>query len=206
MLKEGTFGPDTSITLYGDMLPDEFFYSNRISGSQMLKNGNLLICIGNEGQFLEVNENREVVWNYINPVGFNISIQGEPPSPTNSVFQVVKYYSDFPGFEGRDLTGGDKIEINPFDNCTLTDVAEPTLKESSSLLVNTLIHNSISLNKLDKHEWTLYLYDMTGQLIRSIKTQENIVYLDDIPSGLYVLKIDSEQGFFETSKVYITNE
>ena len=46
---------------------DQRFYSDRISGAQRLINGNTLICEGNTGRIFEVNPQKEVVWQYINP-------------------------------------------------------------------------------------------------------------------------------------------
>ena len=44
------------------------FFSTNISGAQRLANGNTLITEGAPGRVFEVTAEREIVWEYINPV------------------------------------------------------------------------------------------------------------------------------------------
>jgi len=64
------------------------FYSDHISGAQRLSNGNTLICSGVEGEFIEVNANKEVVWSYTNAF-----VNSTPMGESNSVFKIRKYES-----------------------------------------------------------------------------------------------------------------
>ena len=72
----------------------------------MLPNGNLLICVGNQGHFFEITSTSEIVWEFINPVGSSkIMAQGDDPSESgNKVFRAKKYSKQFPGFECHDLS------------------------------------------------------------------------------------------------------
>lgn len=65
---------------------DEGFFSDHISGAQRLSSGNTLICSGVDGEFIEVTNSGEVVWEYTNPY-FNTT----PKSDSNSVFKIRKY-------------------------------------------------------------------------------------------------------------------
>jgi len=92
-------------------LPNSF-YSQYISSAQRLPNGNTLINSGANGHFFEVTRDGEVVWEYINPVGDRTGdahgvykIMTDAVGRTfNSVFKVVRYPLDYPGFDGQDLT------------------------------------------------------------------------------------------------------
>jgi len=47
------------------------FYSPYISGAQRLNNGNTLITLGLPGLLLEVNRDKNVVWNFFNTLDEN---------------------------------------------------------------------------------------------------------------------------------------
>jgi hypothetical protein len=78
-----------------------------VSSAQRLENGNTLIGYGPQGRVLEVTRSGKVVWDYVNPYGAL-----RPTSPRNSgagfpiernwFFQVDRYPSDYPAFEGRE--------------------------------------------------------------------------------------------------------
>jgi len=56
-------------------------YAHQISGAQRLSNGNTLICVGTKGYFLEVTQEKDIIWEYINPYGL-----------VNSVYKIRRYY------------------------------------------------------------------------------------------------------------------
>ena len=102
------------------------FYSSYISGSQRLRNGNTLICNGAYGTFFEIDQQGNEVWKYVNPVVNNMVLsQGDSiPSSNNglanNVFRAEKYYTDFSGFIGHDITPKNPIENNPLVyNCQM---------------------------------------------------------------------------------------
>jgi hypothetical protein len=128
------FGPDKAIWSYHRPADGEFF-SLLLSGAQRLPNGNTLICSGIIGYLFEVTPQKEVVWEYNDPVrgDWGPSIPGAkgypgklnfkaawPQPPTGemnadppdggSVFRAYRYGPDFPGFAGKDLTPGSTIE------------------------------------------------------------------------------------------------
>ena len=89
-------------------------YSDIVSGAQRLPNGNTFITEGFHGRLMEVNQEGDVVWEYVNPSTRDGMItQGEPPNPEgianverNFLFRARKYGADYVGFEGKDLTPG----------------------------------------------------------------------------------------------------
>ena len=78
------------------------FSSHHISGSQRLPNGNTLVCSGWDGHLFEVTPDKEIVWEYVNP----ISRAGASnwTSGGNNVFRAHRYSPDYPGLKGKDLT------------------------------------------------------------------------------------------------------
>ena len=106
----GAYGPDALTWTWVAEPPTSFFAQNT-SGAHRLPNGNTLICHGPDGIFLEVNRAGEVVWHYVNPVyGSGAAVtQGSPASIW--VFRIHRYALDYPGFDGKDLTPGDPLEL-----------------------------------------------------------------------------------------------
>lgn len=126
-LEDGApFGPDAPSWIYPEV-GTIAFYSGNVSGAQRLPNGNTLLCEGANGRLTEVTPAEEVVWEYINPASaFGPLAQGSNPV-NNAVFLVRRYGPGFSGFDGRDLTPGEPIELQPdLTNCTTSaGVASP---------------------------------------------------------------------------------
>jgi len=83
------------------------FYGAHISGTERLPNGNTAICSGTTGHFFEVTADKEVVWEYQNPVGSNdeiVAAQTDANSRGFNTFRFYRYAPDFAGFAGKDLT------------------------------------------------------------------------------------------------------
>lgn len=126
--------PVAQTWIYSSDVPADF-NSPRYGGSQRLPNGNTLVCNSDKGEFLEVTPTKEIVWKYINPVISSGALaQGVVTTDAdgawiinNQVFRSYRYGPDYPGFVGKDLTPGDRIELYPdtdgdgiidnFDNC-----------------------------------------------------------------------------------------
>lgn len=82
-------------------------FLSHIGGSgQRLPNGNTLICSDTEGHLFEVTAQGQLAWEYINPVTRQGAVAELPDAlpMTNSVFRVLRYAPDYPGFRGRTLT------------------------------------------------------------------------------------------------------
>jgi len=143
------FYTDPGLNAYG---PDEFdwvygsteIYSSNISGVQRLANGNTLICSGTLGIFREVNVDKNIIWEYINPVGLNGPIiQGVPPS-LNNVFKISRYAPEYPGFNGLELVPGEPLELNPWPS-------DCEISKDTSALINLHVflegpYNGIDMN------------------------------------------------------------
>lgn len=113
------WGPVESDWRYPEEFDPEFFALNS-SGAHPLPNGNVLITEGGPGQLREINSVGDIVWSYVNPIGFAGSTpQGMFPSG-NAVFRATRYSADHPGLAGRDLPGLGVLEItNTPVTCTL---------------------------------------------------------------------------------------
>lgn len=199
------FAPLDSEVVYGQPEgQDQFMFSSRISGSQRLRNGNTLICVGQSANFIEVNEEKEIVWDYINPVGIFISTQGEMPNTSNNVFQTIKYYYDFEGFEGKDMTPGEKIELEPLDNCDLILDTEEILMETNIGLKTNIIQSFIDINNPDHLSIEYVIFDSAGKLVAKSPNSFSRDHRIDFGyqnSGMYFITIMSEGKSIYTNKL-----
>jgi len=81
--------------------PPASFYSQNISGTQRLPNGNTLICEGAGGRLFEVTASGEVVWEYFNTLSGEAQAgQGSDDHMRYAVFKVRRYAPDYAGFSG----------------------------------------------------------------------------------------------------------
>ena len=202
------YAPQASSIVYGEQNGPQTFFSQRISGSQRLSNGNTIICIGNSGRFLEVNQNQGIEWRYENPSGSFISEQGDPPqTSSNSVFQLIKYTPDFVGFDDKDLTPGEKIEINPTDNCDLVHTEELVSYELDAFhdMNNKTLHvKNNNINNLQ-----LYIYDIQGVFVEkvSIDNYGNFdYYTHQLNNSLYLALFLSNDKIIKQLKFAVINE
>ena len=115
------FGPAQIFWSY-DGQPDNVFFSQNISGANRLPNGNTLVCVGRDGHFFELNPQGDIVWDYINPVAPSGPVSQGTNINNNSVFRAYRYGVDYPAFEGKDMTPGEPIELNPLpSDCQIYD-------------------------------------------------------------------------------------
>lgn len=133
------YGPVSAAWQYKDSVPKKF-YSQIISGAQMLPNGNVLICSGVQGRFFEVTEKKKIVWEYRNPVNGNAVQQDGQTAMNNAVFRCELYPAAFKGFMNKTLYTGNPIEKASLPySCqyeTIAPTVVKTIPASGSVMVS----------------------------------------------------------------------
>jgi Arylsulfotransferase (ASST)/Secretion system C-terminal sorting domain len=192
-ITNSAYGPNAPDYIYTDPIINTNFFSHFLSSAQQLPNGNILICSGSTGYFFEIDSNNDKVWEYINPVSTSgVLSQGDNPFETgNIVFRAIRYPLNYAAFDGRDLTPGNPIELNPdLSNCTLLTTIENTLSEIKLYPNPTLdILNIQTTNNIDKIE----IYTILGELVTKKEYSKNI-NLNNLSNGLYIVKIHSNNS------------
>ena len=105
---------------YGPAKPDYIytapvitdFHSPFKSSAQRLPQGHMLICEGESGHIFEIDENENIVWEDVSPIGKSkVLNQGDDPTnESNIVYRAIKYTADYKAFDGKDLKPGLPIE------------------------------------------------------------------------------------------------
>ncbi|RMG88006.1 MAG: hypothetical protein D6714_01380 [Bacteroidetes bacterium] len=204
---DAPFGPDDlSWTYTAD--PPFSMYSSNISGAQPLPNGNVLICVGRDGHFLEVSPEKEIVWEYVNPVSGNqITTQGQQPQ-NNGVFRATRLPADYPAFADKDLTPGDPIELNPLpSDCEIYDgtvaVSAPA-EAGAARVVGNPVGEFISIENPRGTPLGFALFSPTGEKLFDtiLRSRQTLLPASDWPAGLLVARFfDPETGQITTQKL-----
>ena len=202
---DAPFGPEESEKVFGNE-SGETFYSPYLSNPQRLENGNTLINSGSPGSIFEVNENREIVWDYLIPLNGNSPYnQGQTPN-NNATFRAYRFAPDFSGFEGVDLTPGSTIENgNSPINCELfTDIDELEIELGIEIKYNHF-SQILELNNPNNLTINLSLFDVAGMEYFSEETTMNESYFEipKLRDGVYFVRILTENGQVLTKKIIV---
>ncbi|MEM7103408.1 MAG: aryl-sulfate sulfotransferase [Bacteroidota bacterium] len=207
------YGPVNLFWTYGTDL-DEFFYSSNISGALAMPNGNILICDGTKGNFIEVDLDGTVRWEYVSPITSNGAVtQGTTPNG-NNVFRALKYSADFPGFVGKDLTPGEPLEVDPLQyDCMIYDgvvTSAPILEVLHDVkILGNLIAETLYIENETGQFLSFEIYDLSGRKIidhnlREGISETNVNYLN---SGMYFVRIfDESRSRFVIEKIIVNKE
>lgn len=187
--------------------PTSDFFSNNISGTQRLANGNTIICEGVTGRFFEVDATGNIVWEYINPVNSAGPITQGNTASQNTVFRCTLYQPDYAGFSGQTLvSSGTPIENNPISyTCTASTGIKGTPVTTDILLANPFSEDIHLFSDKEINGANILLMSANGAIIKSwenISINANIPNLlttgEKLPEGLYILTVkanNTEQHF-----------
>lgn len=74
------------------------FFAMNMSGGVRLSNGHAFITLAPDGRFIEITDDGQLIWDYINPV-----YRETDGTTSNRVFRASFYSADFVGFAGKTL-------------------------------------------------------------------------------------------------------
>ena len=181
--------------------PPSSMYSENISGAQRLPNGNTIICVGANGNFIEVTPSGTIAWKYVCPVDANgplvqgDTITADPTHPgeyMNAVFRVYKYAPTYAAFNGMTLTPGDVIELDPLGIPKVNLPAKKYTCSPNPFQSKIKIQNAAS-------DAYYELFDVLGNKIwKGYKIEEQD--FSALTEGIYFVKCSSQQAS-ETLKI-----
>ena len=180
------------------------FHGKNMSGAQHLPNGNILVCDADDGHLFELTKEKEIVWEYINPVnanGFPVSQGGTPMF--NDIFRGTKYPVDYPAFFGKNLTPGSPIEINPWpSDCeiylTATNELDNSLKGQINIVENP-VNEFIKINSMIYEEKIeLTIFNLMGNRVfrKKINYGFNNINIKGLNTGIFILVFNNNGEHF----------
>jgi len=209
------YGPIGQKWIYKDSVPESFF-SPVFAGANRLRNGNTLVCSGFPGKLFEIDNNRKVVWEYINPVAGGDKIMTDGETGANSLFRCTYYSDSFIAFNGKSLTPSGPIEKKSYSySCEIfkPDTMAPKpiafLPDRSALNVSintvlSLIFDEKIYRGIGKK---LNIYD-NNNLKETLPSEDAQVILNNHSSSFSLMSnfnygsrisIEIEKGFFVDS-------
>ena len=207
------FGPDSPCWVYC-ATPPTSLYSSCMSGAQRLPDGHTLVCTSEDGTFLEVTRDSQVVWRYVNPVLEPGPLyQGDSADGLNEVFRATRYEPGYPGLAGRDLTPAYPIERyrTPSSGVSESGTTRPDaagLRASPNPFGR---QTTIRLGLPRAASAELGIYSVDGRLIRTLSaTGSQVVWngADDagnpVGRGVYYCRLQSS-GFSVSKKLVKVN-
>jgi len=163
---------------------------------QRLENGNTLICEGRGGRFFEIDDNENIVWEYINPVNNMGAVTQNTIIEDNNVFRCTRYAADYAGFEGQTLEPQGYIENGSTFECNLfTSISDKTENLDLKLLINpnpAKEYFNIQLEgELSENDFnSIKIYNLNAELVFHSEKFEELIYIGDIPKGIYFIQFD----------------
>lgn len=181
------------------------FYSRIISGVQRLENGNTLICEGVTGRFFEINEAKEIVWEYINPVNSLGPIEQNSIAQNNGAFRCTRYSPDYSGLVGQELIPQGYIETGSTFECSLeptslepisdTEITIQIYPNPASDHLKVSINNEAYLSEITD----VKIFNVHSKIVYQASNYEKVINLDGLAKGVYFIQ-------FETSTQQITKK
>ncbi len=173
-------------------------FAPRISGAQPLENGNILICEGTNGRFIEIDSQGVIVWEYINPLSLGNPVPQGTDIFSNDVFRATRLLPDAPAFAEKDLTPGAPLELNPLPNdCEMISktIERPTLEVK---LLNSVFNQSLQLSQ-NENRLRYDIRDINGRLIFRKENRQERLEINTTAwiSGMYFIQVYGldEQNF-----------
>ena len=196
------FGPSTSEWRYGEA-NSETFFSPYLSNAQMLSNGNILVNAGSPGNVFEIDQDKEMVWQYKIPLFGNVPATQGNNVNNNGVFRAYKFPKNFNGFNGLNIIPGATIENDPMPlNCD----EEPNNTETSDLGTQISVRNNnksiIVDNFSNEDNLKLKLYDLNGRLIMEAELQRGSNEVSLVDNRILFLQIKHDNHTVLVKKIF----
>ena len=183
-------------------------FSSAASSIQHLPNGHVIMHAGRQGRAFELDNDQNVVWEYLIPLRNGVQIpQGTILNQSdNFTFQLKRYLPSFPGFEGKELLPGDYLELEPnLEFCQLINATGDIESSTIQLNPNPVIQGGELIIDSDYNHKHIAVIDIYGRVVGQYESHQNPFFLRmDIPKGLYVIVVKSRTSSeINTSKVVI---
>ncbi|MFN8395644.1 MAG: aryl-sulfate sulfotransferase [Bacteroidia bacterium] len=185
------YGPAAMSWTYQATPPTDL-YSSLISGVQRLAGNHTQVCVGNSGRIFQLDDQGNMVWEYVNPIQNTGPLNQGDPANNNSVFRAYKYEPTYPGLVGQSLSPGVQLEGNPLplpSICMGSGVADEG-GAGISVWPNPF-EGSFHLRIEDGAAMSVEVLDMTGRHIAEFVVDGNEVLVDltGFPAGLYAVRV-----------------
>jgi hypothetical protein len=185
------------------------FHTGNMGNGQRLPNGNTLINEAVKGRFFEIDTNDVIVWEYrcptisTGPMEYDIDLSEIPTSNAagdleNEVYKIIRYSTDYSGFNGLDMTPGDFVELNNPQTGFDQEMRDDNLLVYPNPTTGTITITGEMGNN------TIQILTARGALYKALPNQSGPVDIDlsSLNSGLIFVKVTNNlNGSISVQKV-----
>lgn len=179
---DSIFQIDDHKLVYGEDPINQPLQSTYLSNCEKFENG-YLINEGGRGRILEINDEKEIVWELKVTAG------------DNDIFKAHSYSPEFSGFQNKDLSpiSSDNLATS-FDFCNLVN-STSEINKSYQLHPNPA-SNQIIFNLNENHE--LRIYDVNYKFLRkfNFKKGKNKIDISNLKNGIYFISFRSKRNYY----------
>ena len=195
LLAGHAYGPASTLWSYKATPPSSFF-GLVMGGAQLLPNGNVIVCEGPQGNFFEIDSNKNVLWRYVNPVSGDSAVAQGTTITNSGVFRCTQYDASYSAFSGKTLAPLGHIELNPIltacDSSAVNSVKEPSRSNGIVIYPNPT-SDRITLELGPNYSTATYtISNLLGQVVRSgvVNASGSEILVQDLVTGLYLVNIE----------------
>ena len=205
---EGFFGPaDFHFTYSGEVVGNNM-WSNIMSSVQAMPNGNLFILQGTIGEMFEVNQEKEIVWVYQNPVREYIYNQGSNAQILQSsvdIFVATKYEADFDGFNDHEMiplgTLENENELSVVCDSIISDVSIINDDNSNFSVYPNPVNELLQIESSHLN-YKVTIHDLLGKEVLSHHASFNSsITFSHLQKGVYLLTFETDQEVLGKTKI-----
>ncbi len=194
---EGAFPPFELTNTFIHPEPGRM-YSDILSSAQAMPNGNLFVAVGRTGYLFEVNQEEEIVWQYIIPFKM-----GQPATQGDSLavndnfnFKAFKYPATYAAFDGKDLASIGFIENEPDE-----DYCDFLIRTNFPSIVHakvfpTIADTEIILTWDSKEAIRVEMIDIMGRTRLKTHAYGGETHLDiqNLAAGVYIVLVNGMES------------
>jgi hypothetical protein len=169
-------------------------WSSGLSSYQLLPNGNTLILVGRSGYAFELTPDNAIVWEYIVPIRNGAFIAQGETAQNNTTFRMTRYPTDYPAFEGKDLSGIGYMELEPDTTSCDRLVAVDAVGgfDRGVHLYPNPAYDAITVECPAARGERFVITDMDGQISGQGRLMDGatVIPVDRLLPGVYLLRIE----------------
>jgi len=177
LLPDNTFAPAQPDWIY--QMP---VFVDFVSGASRLSNGNTFITSGPDAHFYELDNQDQVVWDYVSPADRNNTYvsQGDLPI-ANSVFKAIRYAEDYSAFTNRTITSQGPLELNPTPtNCviygkTIVGIDEKLESVFEVQVIQNPIADQLRIENKTNAMVNIQVIDLLGRELVNLETADQLI-------------------------------
>ncbi len=180
-------------------------YSKRMSSAQQF-DGGWLICSSDDGRIIQIDEEGELIWEYINPVGpGRIFEQGEVAF-ANTMFQATAYEYGYFESDISLQSSMEKIELGASEDC-IEETSSTVFFDSDEEPELEIKYDGQNLHVKAEGHYQIEILNMRGQKLHALSKFENdfCCSIEGTSQLILISLRNSRTGSMSINKLFVSD-